>query len=371
MIRNSFNIIAAILIVSFGVLITLLHYLTPPEAHDLHFMYRDLHFIPLIAGALLFGLKGAFLIFLLINSLYLPYIFMTWSGSFILEADRFLDITISGVIVFMTGFFLERQKRYEKQLEKDKIELKELDKLKSAFLANISHELRTPMISIIGYTDLLLDKVEGALNDEQENSLKKVAAHAKRLQQLIDDILDVSRMESGGMPKLTLKEIKIKPLIESVIPAFEPVIREKGLKLTVNIDEGLPVIYGDEDKINRILGNLLSNAVKFTNTGGIVISARPSARGIKKGELPVFAEVCVEDTGIGIKEEDIGKIFDKFSQVDFTLSRRYEGAGLGLSVVKNLVRLHKGEIRADSEYGKGSRFCFTLPFKEGETQKGG
>ncbi|MEW6586283.1 MAG: HAMP domain-containing sensor histidine kinase [Nitrospirota bacterium] len=325
-------------------------------------MYRDLHFIPLIAGALVFGLKGAVLMFLFINSLYFPYIFVTWSGSFILEADRFLDIAISGVVALMTGYFLERQKRYEKQLEKDKLELKELDRLKSAFLANISHELRTPMISIIGYADLLLDKVDGPLNDEQENSLKKVAAHAKRLQQLINDTLDVSRMESGGMPKLNLKEIKIKPLIESVIPAFEPMIREKGLKLTVDIDEGLPAIYGDEGKVNRILGNLLSNAVKFTNAGGIAISARPSVRGIKKGESPTFAEVCVEDTGIGIKEEDIGKIFDKFSQVDFTLSRGYEGAGLGLSIAENLVRLHKGEIWVDSEYGKGSRFCITLPF---------
>ena len=144
---------------------------------------------------------------------------------------------------------------------------------------------------------------------------------------------------------------------------FDSLIKQKRLTLNINTDKDLPFIYGDEDKIKQILTNLLSNAVKFTHKGGITISAKPSAINIEPGEIPVFAEVCVEDTGIGIKEEYIGKIFDKFVQVDPTLSRQYEGTGLGLSITKGYVELHKGEIWVTSKYGKGSKFCFSLPLK--------
>jgi CheY-like chemotaxis protein len=123
----------------------------------------------------------------------------------------------------------------------------------------------------------------------------------------------------------------------------------------------LPLIYGDEDRIREIFINLLSNAVKFTQKGGITISAKLSERAVKPGEPPMFMEICVEDTGIGIKEEDIGKIFDKFVQADLTTVRQYEGTGLGLSIARGLVSLHKGIIWATSKVGEGSRFCFTLP----------
>ncbi len=253
--------------------------------------------------------------------------------------------------------------QFIEQLEKDKIELKELDKLKSAFLANVSHELRTPMNTIIGYTELLLDRVDGPVNEEQEKSLKKVATNAKHLLRLINDVLDISKMESGEV-ELEIKELDLKWLIDAVTPAFEPLIKQKGLTLTVNIDEGVPFIYGDEERIKQILINLLSNAVKFTHRGGITISAKLSERGIKPGEPPIFAEICVEDTGIGIKEENLSRIFEKFFQVDPSSVRQYEGTGLGLSLTKGLVSLNKGMIWVTSTYGKGSRFCFTLPLKE-------
>jgi len=248
------------------------------------------------------------------------------------------------------------------QLEKDKIELRELDKLKSAFLANVSHELKTPMSSIVGYTDLLLDKVDGPVNEEQEKSLKKVALHSRHLLQLINSLLDISKMESGEL-KLEVRELDLKSLIEAVTMTFDYIIKQKGLTLNIEIDKNLSFIYGDEDKIKHIFTNLLSNAVKFTHKGGITISAKPSIN-IKPGVMPAFAEVCVEDTGIGIKEQDLGKIFDKFVQVDPTLSRQYEGTGLGLSITKGFVELHKGEISVTSEYGKGSKFCFSLPLKK-------
>jgi len=248
------------------------------------------------------------------------------------------------------------------QLEKDKIELRELDKLKSSFLANVSHELKTPMSSIVGYTDLLLDKVDGPVNEEQEKSLKKVALHSRHLLQLINSLLDISKMESGEL-KLEVRELDLKSLIEAVTMTFDSIIKQKGLTLNIEMDKNLPFIYGDENKIKRILTNLLSNAVKFTHKGGITISAKTSIN-IKPGVIPAFAEVCVEDTGIGIKEQDLGIIFDKFVQVDPTLSRQYEGTGLGLSITKGYVELHKGEIWVTSEYGKGSKFCFSLPLKK-------
>jgi signal transduction histidine kinase/CheY-like chemotaxis protein len=248
-------------------------------------------------------------------------------------------------------------------LERANKELRELDKLKSTFLANMSHELRTPMNAIIGYTDLLIDGVDGTINEDQEKSLKKVAVNARHLLQLINDVLDISKIEAGKM-KISPKELDLKWLVESVLPTFEPQLKLKGLTLTVDMPEVLPLVYGDEDRIKEILINLLSNAVKFTQKGGITISARISERGVRPGEPPLFAEVCVEDTGIGIKEEDVSKIFDKFVQVDLTTIRQYEGTGLGLSIARGLVSLHKGVIWVTSKYGEGSKFCFTLPLKK-------
>jgi signal transduction histidine kinase len=258
--------------------------------------------------------------------------------------------------------------QFIEQLEKDKVELKELDKLKSAFLANVSHELRTPMNTVIGYTELLLDRVDGPINEEQEKSLKKVGTNAKHLLQLINDVLDISKIESGEFT-LDLRELDLKWIIDSVIPTFEPLIKQKGLTLTVNVDGGLPFIYGDEERIKQILINLLANAIKFTHEGGITISAQPSEQVIKPGEPPLFVEICIEDTGIGIKEGDLSRIFDKFVQVDPSTVRQYEGTGLGLSIVKGLVSLHNGMIWVTSTCGKGSRFCFTLPMKKETLEK--
>ncbi len=245
-------------------------------------------------------------------------------------------------------------------LERANRELRELDKLKSTFLANMSHELRTPMNAIIGFTELLLDGVDGPINEEQEKSLHKVVSNSKHLLQLINDVLDISKIESGKV-ELHPREIDLKWVTDSVLPTFEPMIRQKGLSMRLDFDESLPPVFADEDKVAQILINLLSNAVKFTNRGGIAITTRASDKGIKAGEPPLFVEVCVEDTGIGIREEDMSKLFDKFSQLDVSSTRQYEGTGLGLSIARGLVVLHRGVIWVTSEYGKGSRFFFTLP----------
>ena len=239
-------------------------------------------------------------------------------------------------------------------LERANRELRELDKLKSAFLANMSHELRTPMNSIIGYTDLMIDRIDGEINEEQEKSLRKVRNNAQHLLQLINDILDMAKIESGKI-EIDPRPIDIKTLIASVATIFEPTVLKKGLALTLDFAEDLAQVYIDEDKVRQIFINLLSNGIKFTDTGGITIHVTPWP------ESDRYVQICIADTGIGIREEDLRKLFDKFSQVDGSTMRQYEGTGLGLCIARGLVVLHKGRIWVESTYGEGSRFCFTLP----------
>ncbi|MBW2467130.1 MAG: response regulator, partial [Deltaproteobacteria bacterium] len=248
-------------------------------------------------------------------------------------------------------------------LEKANRELRELDRLKSSFLANMSHELRTPMNSIIGYTDLLLDRLDGEINEEQEKSLQKVANNSRHLLQLINDILDMSKIESGKI-ELAPQETDINQLIEATVSIIQPALEAKQLTVSYDFSDDLKSVFVDQDKTRQILNNLLSNAVKFTEQGGITIRVHPSAVGVLPGEEPLFADVCVEDTGIGIKEEDMDKLFDKFSQIDVSSIRQYEGTGLGLSIARGLVVLHKGVIWAESEFGKGTRMCFSLPLRK-------
>jgi signal transduction histidine kinase len=258
---------------------------------------------------------------------------------------------------------VKERTEFIEQLERDKMELKELDKLKSAFLATVSHELRTPMNSVIGYTELLLDRVDGPLTREQEGSLKKVEANAKHLLRLIDDILNISKIESGKL-RLNIREIDINKLIETTSLSFEPLIKQKGLIFILELAKKLPFVYGDEDRIRQVLVNLLSNAVKFTHRGVITVNSRISEKGIQTDGQPLFIEICVTDTGIGIEKHNLEKIFDKFVQVDFTTVRQYEGSGLGLTIAKGIVELHRGQIWATSKSGEGSKFCFTLPVKK-------
>jgi signal transduction histidine kinase len=177
-------------------------------------------------------------------------------------------------------------------------------------------------------------------------------------------MLDVAKMEAGEKVGLDLKDVNLKGLIDSLILIFEPLLKQKGLVLTVDIDENASSVYSDEDRTKQVLINLLSNAIKFTHQGGITITSKLSNKGVAQKQSPLFAEVCIEDTGIGIKDKDINKIFNKFVQVDPSLKRQYEGTGLGLSVAKGFIALHKGELWAKSKYGEGSKFCFTLPLNK-------
>jgi DNA-binding response OmpR family regulator/nitrogen-specific signal transduction histidine kinase len=252
------------------------------------------------------------------------------------------------------------------ELEEANKELKVLDQLKLEFLANMSHELRTPMNSIIGYTQLLLDGVDGPINDDQRESLERVERNAEHLLSLINDILDLSKIEAGKMV-LELKAVSLKDVVDDTVDTIAPLAEDKQQELVVEVAEQLPPVMGDADKLRQILINLLNNAIKFTPRRGTIILHAEPWRGDVSADLDAgkdYLLVEVRDTGIGIKKEDMDRLFGEFVQLDASASRKYGGTGLGLSITKRLVEMHHGAIWVDSEYGKGSTFSFLIPFAE-------
>jgi signal transduction histidine kinase len=246
------------------------------------------------------------------------------------------------------------------ELEQANIQLKRFDELKSTFLANMSHEIRTPLNSILGYTDLLLDRVDGYITDEQEKSLTKIHRNAKHLLTLINDVLDISRIESGRM-ELDVKPVNVKDLIGETISALDPLLDKKGLVLETAFDEELPLAHADPDRVRQVVTNLVDNAIKFTSEGRISVRAKASEMGRDKDRHPKFVEVCISDTGIGIRKRDLNRLFDKVKPLDTLATSQYKGAGLGLSICKGLVEMQEGTIWVKSKYGHGTTFCFTLP----------
>jgi len=231
----------------------------------------------------------------------------------------------------------------------------EANKAKSEFLANMSHELRTPLNSILGFSEVLQDKMFGDLNKKQEEYVNYILESGQHLLSLINDILDLSKVESGKI-EIELGEVSTRDLLTNSMS----MVKEKALKhqieLSLKLEDGIPDIYADERKLKQIVFNLLSNAVKFTPDGG-----KAGIEAFREGES---IRVTVWDTGIGIKEEDRGKLFKEFQQLDSGTDKRYQGTGLGLALSKRLVELHHGRIWVESEAGKGSRFSFTLPIRQ-------
>ena len=245
--------------------------------------------------------------------------------------------------------------------------LKEMDQLKTEFLANVSHELRTPLNSILGFTLNLLDGVDGSINEEQRNSLQKVEKASNRLLQLINDVLDLSKLRAGRM-ELHTEKISLRGIIEEALQTIEPLARSKEISLEVEEAE-VPPLLVDRDKIIQVLLNLLGNAVKFTDSHGrITLSLGKVSLPEKPGVMKDYVAVRVRDTGIGIKEEDLQNIFQEFVQIDSSATRRHGGTGLGLPISRHLVEMHGGRIWVESEYGKGSSFTFILPIPEIEAK---
>ena len=247
---------------------------------------------------------------------------------------------------------LEQKSR---ELSKANVRLEELSQLKSHFLANMSHELRTPLNSILGFSEVLQDKMFGALNEKQEQYVNYVMESGQHLLSLINDILDLSKIEAGKI-EIELAELRIGDLLKDSLTMVKEMALKQSVELGLKLEDDIPEIYADERKVKQIAFNLLSNAVKFTPDGGRV--------GIEAVKEQEDIRVTVWDTGIGIKEEDKGKLFKEFQQLDSGANKRYQGTGLGLALSKRLVEMHGGRIWVESEPGKGSRFSFTLPIRQ-------
>lgn len=228
------------------------------------------------------------------------------------------------------------------------------DRLKSAFLATMSHELRTPLNSIIGFTGILLQKLVGPLSEEQEKQLKMVQGSARHLLELINDVLDISKIEADQIMLVT-EEFDLCASIMSSVEKVKHPADKKGLKLITDLQPEKLTISSDRRRVEQILINLLNNAVKFTEEGSVTIKSR-----VLDGRV----KVSITDTGIGIREEDLQTLFKPFRQVDTGITRQYEGTGLGLSICKRLVDLLGGSISVTSEPGKGSTFAFDLPLSK-------
>jgi PAS domain S-box-containing protein len=248
---------------------------------------------------------------------------------------------------------LELEER-NRRLEWQSRELEKASRLKSEFLASMSHELRTPINAVLGYTSLMREEIYGELTAKQKNALDKINTASQHLLDLINDILDLSKIEAGKMP-VYLEQVPLKQLLGELAESVDPLVREKGLGFELEVDETVPPLLTDRTKLKQILLNLLSNAVKFTSAGEVCLS------GQRIGEDRVV--ITVADTGIGIKEEDLQQIFEDFRQVDQSPTREYGGTGLGLSITRKLIALLGGTIEVESRYGSGSRFIIELPVR--------
>ena len=248
------------------------------------------------------------------------------------------------------------------QLEAAKRQAETANQAKSDFLANMSHELRTPLNGVIGFSEVLEDGLYGDLNDRQKTYVRHIYNSGKHLLGLINDILDLSKVEAGKM-EFDVSRFPICAVLNSSVVMLKEKAMKHDIALSVEIEPEADIhVEADERKIKQILFNLLSNAVKFTPDGGRVTVRACLAAVENGGEEQRMIEVSIEDTGIGIKEEDLPRLFGEFTQIrQSVLTKQYEGTGLGLALTKRLVELHHGSIRVESEYGKGSRFYFTLP----------
>ena len=249
--------------------------------------------------------------------------------------------------------------------------LKELDRLKSNFLATVSHELRTPLTSIIGYSEMLSEGLAGELKAEQADFVKTIHDKGEQLLSLIMGLLDLSKLESGTM-RMTARGIRVEPVLAEVVSTLTPTARKKGVQLVLDVGPALAELRGDPERLRQVFLNLVENALKFTPaSGSVTLSARMSDDTGDAGDesdglsllAPTRAKIVVRvsDTGIGIPDREKPKVFDAFYQVDSSSTREYGGTGLGLSIVKRLVEAHSGSIGIEDNAPRGSVFVVSLP----------
>jgi signal transduction histidine kinase len=224
---------------------------------------------------------------------------------------------------------------------------------KSQFLANMSHELRTPLNAILGYTELILDSIYGEPSEKMRQVLERLQANGKHLLGLINDVLDMSKIEAGQLT-LDLADYSLEDVVHTVVTAVEPLARTKALELIAEVSKDLPTGHGDGRRLAQVLLNLVGNAIKFTDRGQVSIKATASDG---------LFMAAVSDTGPGIASSDQLKLFKEFQQADNTITKQKGGTGLGLAISKRIIEMHGGRIWVESEVGKGSTFKFSVPVR--------
>lgn len=262
------------------------------------------------------------------------------------------------VEILSIGTDITDRMRIEEEREK-RVRAEEADRFKSAFLATMSHELRTPLNSIIGFTGIILQGLAGELTDEQHKQLTMVQISARHLLALVNDVLDLSKIEAGQL-ELSSEAFDIEASIQKVAHVIAPQADAKGLDLNLQIDSPLGEMVGDQRRFEQILLNLLSNGIKFTERGSVTLAAS-RGENASPHESASLLRIRIIDTGIGIRQADLALLFQPFSQIETGIARRHEGTGLGLAICRRLTDLMGGEIEAQSEWGAGSTFTVVLP----------
>lgn len=298
------------------------------------------------------------------------------------HARAALDVVMfSGLKALLTGSMhlaSVRESYRELQSKQDKLQvaydrLKELDRLKSNFLATVSHELRTPLTSIIGYSEMLLEGIAGDVVGEQREFVTTIREKGEQLLTLIKGLLDLSKLESGTM-SLRRGTLDVAPLVKDVVQTMAPHAKKKGIVLQADVEAGLPALWADGERLRQVLLNLIENAIKFTPTAGSVrvsakLASMAAASGADEGGLVLLGaqrtavEFRIADSGIGIAESERGRVFDAFYQVDSSSTREQGGTGLGLSIVKRLVEGHDGAVRVEPNEPAGTVFVVAIPLK--------
>lgn len=285
--------------------------------------------------------------------------FSSRARAFIEQIAAQLGVALDSAQQYNDACVLADQLRVgSEHIEQKNIQLEQASRMKSEFLATMSHELRTPLNAIIGFADVLRDGLLGELTPAQREHVGDILDSGEHLLGLINDILDLSKVEAGRM-ELDLEPLQLRPLLQNALSMVKEKALAQGLRLTLEVDEDMPVLSADARKLKQILYNLLANAVKFTGEGGAV-TLKASRCPAPEGERLVLS---VSDTGLGIATEDQARLFQPFVQVDSSIARNYGGTGLGLVMVKRLAELHGGEVALASEPGKGSTFTVVLPYR--------
>ncbi|MBE7707020.1 MAG: hypothetical protein E7Z91_07260 [Cyanobacteria bacterium SIG30] len=276
------------------------------------------------------------------------------------------DVTCFQTIVHQVALPLRSATLYE-EIKETNIKLEKLEKLKSEFVSIVSHELRTPLTPINNSLEIVLSGQAGEINNDIRNFVNMAKRNVSRLSNIIEDLLDLSRVQTGKL-EYRFKKSLIKPSIDLVSETFEKTAQDKNISFEVNISEDLGEFYIDCQRIEQILSNIISNAIKFTSSGGFIkISAEKDTLPDDSFVDPVdivgdkYLKISIEDSGVGIKEEDIGKIFDKFLQIESSLTRNIGGIGLGLAITKQLLDTHFGLVSVKSQKDKGSKFSIYIP----------